>query len=286
MAAVTPEIVGDTRATVGECPVWDDRHERLYWVDALDRTVHVYELSTSDHEVLRLDHDVSALALRANGDLLLAAGQEFRILDPLTSAFDRLSTIYNPGPPARFNDGKCDPTGRFWCGTMAYDHTPGAGILYRLNPDRTVQPVLHDVTVSNGLEFTPDGRTLYYIDTPTRRVDAFDVAPETGTLAARRAVVDIPAAAGKPDGMTLDADGCLWVALWDGSAVHRYTPDGRLDRVLRLPVRRPTSVAFGGASLDTLFVTSAALGTTGPLDGAAFAVDPGAKGLPPNRFGG
>lgn len=275
-----PEIVVDAGARLGEGPVWDGRAQRLYWVDILGRSVHVHDPSGLADEVFDVGTHVGALAVREQGGLVLAVADGFLAFDFVFTA--EITAVAHPGPPARFNDGKCDPFGAFWAGTMPYDQEPGAGIVYRLDPDHSVRPVLSGVTVSNGLDFTPDGRTLYYIDTPTGRIDAFDV--DSGVLSGRRTVVEV--SAGSPDGLTLDADGCLWVALWGGSAVHRYTPDGRLDRVVEFPVSRPTCPVFGGADLGTLYVTSASVGVDEPHAGALFALDVGVKGLPANRFGG
>ncbi len=216
----------------------------------------------------------------------------FALLDPGWQRLDQVAVIEHPGPRARFNEGKCDPAGRFLAGTMAYDQTPGAGSVYRLDPDLAVTRLLDGVTISNGLAWTADGATLYYIDSPTQGVDAFDYDTGTGRLENRRRVVDIPAAAGLPDGMTIDTDGCLWVALYGGSAVHRYTPDGRLDAVLSFPVSNVTCPVFGGPGLGTLYVTSARDGlgerqlAVQPHAGAVFAADAGARGLPALRFAG
>jgi sugar lactone lactonase YvrE len=203
----------------------------------------------------------------------------------------RITSVAEAGPALRFNEGKCDTSGRFWAGTMAYDETPGAGALYRLDPDGRASLMLIGVTISNGLAWSLDGRTMYYIDSPTRRIDAFSFTPETGEISDRRPVITIPGELGVPDGMTIDAEGGLWVALWGGAAVHRYL-DGRLAEVIRLPVSQPTSCAFGGSDLDELYVTSAREGLSfeqreaQQLAGAVFRVRPGVRGLPAAVFGG
>jgi sugar lactone lactonase YvrE len=189
------------------------------------------------------------------------------------------------------NEGGADPAGNFWCGSMAYDQTPGAAALYRLTPELEVTKVVDGVTVSNGFGFSPDDTRAYYIDTPTDEVDVFDYAD--GTLTHRRPAFPIADGPGHPDGLTVDADGCVWVALYGGAAVHRYAPDGTLLAVVPLPVEKPTACTFGGPDLDRLYITTtredldAAALAAQPLAGALFAVDvPGVRGLPVLEFAG
>jgi sugar lactone lactonase YvrE len=190
------------------------------------------------------------------------------------------------------NDGKCDAAGRFWAGTMAFDYRRGAGALYRLDPDGRVHTMVRDVTISNGLDWTDDGRRMYYIDTPTKSIDVFDFDLASGAIASRRSLVQVPDGQGFPDGMTLDAEGGIWVALFRGGVVRRYTPDGALDREIRLPVTQPTSCAFGGRDLRDLYITTAA-NTLSPEErarqphaGGVFRCRPGVQGRPANRFRG
>ncbi|HVK24451.1 MAG TPA: SMP-30/gluconolactonase/LRE family protein [Actinokineospora sp.] len=295
------EVVSEVRCGLGEGPVWDDQTGLLYWLDIVGERLH-----RSDGTVVELGVQAGALALTASGRMLLAVPDGFAWLADLSTAPPQAAqnrqtpavasktgvpcggtpakpvvsavTMPNPG---RFNDGKCDPEGRFWAGTIT---EPGQAALYRLDADLTVSTALTEVTISNGLGWSPDGGTFYYIDTPTNRIDAFDYA--AGEIGGRRTLVEITQ--GSPDGMTVDADGCLWVALWGGAAVHRYTPGGALDRTIEMPVAKPSSVTFGGSGLDTLFITSAGgvRDPDNPLAGALFAVDPGVSGLPAHRFGG
>ena len=291
-ASVRPDIAVDARATLGEGPVWDDQQQRLLWLDILPGLVHRADPATGSDDVFRVGKPVGAASLRGGGGLVLAVEDGFALLDPDWQRLDQVAVIEHAGPRARFNEGKCDPAGRFLAGTMAYDLSPGAGSLYRLDPDLAVTRLLEGVTISNGLAWTADGTTLYYIDSPTQGVDAFGYDAGTGRLADRRRVVDIPAAAGLPDGMTIDADGCLWVALYGGSAVHRYAPDGRLDATLSFPVTNITCPVFGGPGFSVLYVTSAREGlderqlAAQPHAGAVFAADVGTRGLPGLRFGG
>jgi sugar lactone lactonase YvrE len=212
--------------------------------------------------------------------VVLALGRGFAIAaDDLTGLVSLGELWGDPG--VRLNEGGCDPDGRFYCGSMAYDERPGAGVLYRLALDGTVTPVLRDVTISNGLAWSPDGGTAYYVDTPTHRIDAFSYVD--GSLRDRRPVVHIPADVGSPDGLTVDAAGRLWVALWGGAAVHCYEPDGRLVERLRVPATNVTACTFGGPDLGTLFVTTSQQNvdrTAEPLAGALFQAAVGATGRP------
>jgi sugar lactone lactonase YvrE len=189
----------------------------------------------------------------------------------------------------RMNDGGCDPQGRFYCGSMAYAETPGAGSLYRLDLDGSVATVLTDVTISNGLTWSIDGSQAYYIDTPTHRVDVFDFDALAGTFSNRRPLVEIDAALGSPDGLTIDAEGNIWVALWAGGAVHRYSPDGVLTDVVAIPASQVTACAFGGPSLDRLYITTSRRDidmTREPHAGALFMTRPDVGGIPVLPFAG
>ena len=286
-----PEIAIDSRATLGEGPVWDEQRQLLLWLDILPGLVHRFDPATGSDDVLRVGKPVGSAGLRRSGGLVLAVEDGFALLDKDWQRVGQ-AVVEHPGPRARFNEGKCDPAGRFLAGTMAYDLTPGAGSLYRLDPDLTVTKLLGGVTISNGLAWSANGTTMYYIDSPTQGVDAFDYDPGTGRLANRRRIVDIPAVAGLPDGMTIDAEGCLWVALYGGAAVHRYTPEGRLDTTLSFPATNITCPVFGGPGLGLLYVTSARDGlderqlAAQPHAGAVFTADVGAQGLPGLRFAG
>ena len=231
---------------LGEGPVWDDQRQRLLWVDILPGLVHRFDSATGGDDVFRAGKPVGAVGLRREGGLVIAVEDGFALLDRGWQRVRQVAVIGHAGPRARFNDGKCDPAGRFLAGTMAYDLTPGAGSLYRLDPDRSVTRLLTGVTISNGLAWTGDGTTLYYIDSPTQGIDAFGYDLGTGRLANRRRLVEIPPDAGLPDGMTIDEDGCLWVALYGGSAVHRYTPAGKLDVMVSFPATNITCPVFGG----------------------------------------
>jgi sugar lactone lactonase YvrE len=283
------ELVFDGRCELGEGPLWDERERRLLWVDIMAGAVHVLGVPSAEHASVLVGQPVGALGLRDSGGLVLAVRDGFALLDPDLSGFRLVAAVDGGRSDLRMNDGACDGEGRFWAGTMALDEAPGAGALYRLAADGTVTTVLTGVSISNGLAWSPDGRILYYVDTPTGRVDAFDYAPAPGAITNRRPVVEIEPGAGYPDGLTVDETGALWVALWEGGCVRRYTPQGALTGVVRVPAARVTSCVFGGEQLDELYVTTARPDADDPAQPAAgglFRVHPGVRGLPSPRFAG
>lgn len=271
-------------AAHGEGPVWWDAWGGLRFVD----------LTAGDVLTLREDGSVvrrhvgtvaAALRPRSGGGAVLALERSFALEDP-DGTLRELPPVFDD-PGLRFNDGGCDPEGRFHCGSMRADERPAAA-LHRLDPDGSVHLVLDGVTISNGLEWSPDGRRAYYADTPTGRVDVLDHDPGSG-LGDRRPFVAVPDEAGWPDGLCVDAQGGVWVALYGGGAVHRYGPDGTLDAVVEVATPKPTACTFGGPGLRTLFVTSTQEDLepgAEPLAGALFAVEPGVAGLPARTFAG
>jgi sugar lactone lactonase YvrE len=286
------ELIVDAHAALAESPVWDDRIEKLYWIDLIGGVVHRTDTNSGADEVVPVGQSIGALALCEGDELLLAVEDGFGVLDPDTAEFELAVPIEADDHRMRMNDGKVDPSGRFWAGSMAYDERVGAGTLYRLDPEQTVTRMIEGVTMSNGLDWSDDRRTMYYIDTVTGRVDRFDYDDPSGTISARQPVVMIPRNEGYPDGMALDAEGYLWVALFDGWAVHRYAPDGRLDRRIELPAQQVTSVAFGGPDLEHLYITTGQEGFPAggrpdqPHAGGVFRCRPGVRGRPTNRFRG
>ncbi|MBQ1088031.1 SMP-30/gluconolactonase/LRE family protein [Streptomyces sp. B93] len=280
---MTYDVAVPAQAQLGEGPTWDAAAGRLLWIDILSSRVYGYDPSTGARTVRRTEQHVGAVKPRAGGGLVLNLRDGVGLLDP-DDGFRWLH--HEPVPGRRANDAAVAPDGSLWAGTMRYDEAPGGGTLSRFTGDGSVTPVLDDVTVSNGTGWSPDGRLMYYIDTPTRRIDVFD--HEDGRVTGRRPLAEIEEGAGFPDGLTVDADGCVWVALWDGAAVRRYTPSGTLDRVLPLPVPRVTACAFGGPGLTDLYITTARVGLPSPPPPAgSLLVVPGAgKGLPQPAFAG
>ncbi|MEU0127916.1 SMP-30/gluconolactonase/LRE family protein [Streptomyces sp. NPDC006289] len=278
-----PEVAVRECAELGEGPTWDPASERLIWVDILSARVHTYHPSTGRRTVMATGQHVGAAKPRAGGGLAVVLRDGIGLYDA-AGAFTWL--VHDPVPGRRGNDAAVAPDGALWAGSMRYDEAVGGGTLSRIAPDGTVTCALDAVTVSNGTGWSPDGRLMYYVDTPTRRVDVFDVNGERVT--GRRPFVLAEHGPGWPDGLTVDAEGCVWVAFWDGAALRRYTPDGRLDRVVELPVRRPTACAFGGPGLRDLYVSTARTGLDlpHPLSGSLLVLPDAGQGLPGVPFAG
>jgi sugar lactone lactonase YvrE len=287
--AASVEVVVALGSELAEGPIWDERTGRLVWVDILGRRIHATDPDTGDTSSIETPLHVGAVAARTAGGFVAALQDGFWILGDGPAR--RIAAVPEARPGLRFNDGKCDPAGRFWAGTMAYDVTPGAGALYRLDADGRATLVVPDVTLSNGLAWSGDGRTMFYVDSRTHRIDAFTFDPETGSVEDRRTIVEIPAEHGTPDGLTIDDHDGLWVALAHGGTVRRFV-NGREDRLIRLPVSLVTSVTFGGPDRDTLFITSAWEHMTAeqrarePLAGSVFRARPGVRGRPADVYRG
>ena len=275
-----------------EGPCWDVGTQTLVWVDILAGAVNVLDPATGSRERHLLGSPVGVVAPRSGGGWVAAVERGFLLLDAAWRAEGEVIPAPDQGAGTRFNDGACDPLGRFWAGTLSYDGTPEAAALYRFDPDRSVREVLAGVTNSNGIAWSPDGARMYYVDTGLGRVDRLELDVATGAVLARTTVIRVPSSEGLPDGLTVDAEGHLWLALWDGGCVRHYAPDGELQQVLELPARQVTSLCFGGPALDELFITTARNGLSDvelaaqPLAGAVFRWRPGVRGLAPATFAG
>jgi sugar lactone lactonase YvrE len=282
---VCVEQVTDPIAFHAEGPVWSERWGGLRWVDMLAGDV----LSLgADGAVARrhVGRVAAAVRPRRGGGAVIGVERGFALEDA-DGTITRCRELWRD-ESVRMNEGACDPDGRFYCGSMAYDQRPGAASLYRLNPDRSVHVVLEHVTVSNGLDWSPDGSLAYYNDTATHQISIFDYEPEAG-LTGRRVFADVPAEVGRPDGLTVDEHGGVWVALSGGGAVRRYTPHGALDEVIQIPARKVTACAFGGSALNELFITTSREGLkpgTDPLAGSLFRALVGLRGVPVREFAG
>jgi sugar lactone lactonase YvrE len=281
---VRAEQVTDPIAYHAEGPVWSRRWGGLRWVDMLAGDV----LSLApDGTVRRRNVGSIAAAVRPRwgGGAVIAVERGFTLEEP-DGTLSPLPDVW-AHDKARMNEGGCDPDGRFWCGSMAYDRKPGSAALYRLDPDRSIRVAMTGVTISNGLEWTPDGSLAYYADTATHQVDVFDYDRDAG-LTVRRPFVTM-ADDERPDGLTVDSTGAVWVAMNGSGTVRRYTPTGVLDGEVRLPTAQVTACTFGGPDLDQLFVTTSREGMApddDPIAGSLFRADVGVAGLPVREFAG
>jgi len=275
---------------LGEGPVWDDRSGELVRVDISGRLVHRWNPVTGDATSFETEGDVGAAVLCEDGGLVLAI--ECELWHAAPSGEMTLLADVDPQPGVRFNDCRADPRGRLWAGTLHRDRDAGQAALYRLEPGGELTVVLPERTISNGIGWNPDGATMYYIDSPTQRVVEFDYDLDTGELGPQRLFAEIDPVDGLPDGLTVDAEGCVWVCLFGGGRIRRYRPDGALDQEIVLPLTNPTCPAFGGADLGTLYVTTARHRLTDeqltrePLAGALLQLEVGATGVPAHRFAG
>ena len=293
------DVALDSGALLGEGPCWDGESGILYWIDGLGRSVHAFDPSTGTDRMVCVDQFVGCVNLREAGGLIVALEHGFYRLDFESGS---VSLIANPEAAVegnRFNDGKCDSRGRLWCGSMSQKENEGAGLhppagsFYRLSGDGSVEKMFGSVGISNGLGWDRAERTMYHIDSPTRRIDAFDFDVAAGTLARRRMVVKIPEGWGLPDGMCVDVEGMLWVGLWGGGKIARWDPSsGVLLDTIEVPVVNVTCCAFGGPDLADLYITTSRVGLDAegmvrhPHAGAVFITRPGTQGLPANRFKG
>jgi sugar lactone lactonase YvrE len=286
-----PDVVLAARAEVGEGPCWDAARGVLLWVDIYRGLVHLLDPGSGADMTIAVGRAVGAVVPAAGGGLVAAAQDGFVHIDPATGAVEVLAPVEAGIADHLMNDGKCDPSGAFLAGTMHRDEVAGAGALYRLNRDLSVDRLVPGVTISNGLGWSPSGDRMYYVDSLTQAVDVFEY-DASGRLGERRRFVEIARADGMPDGLAVDAEGGVWVALWGGCEVRRYTADGQLDHVVELPVSQVTSCAFGGEDWGDLYITSAswefdeARFQDEPLAGAVFAARPGVSGMPTGRFTG
>lgn len=293
MPATVVAPLANLRNTLGEGALWHARTGRLYWVDIAGHTVHAFEPAAGRTLTALVGEFVGTVVPTRRNEVLVALQRRFAFLD---LAGGRLT----PFPaesllPAnhRFNDGKCDNAGRLWVGSMALDATPGDGQLWCLQPDLRPRSTRRELTIPNGIAWSLDGRTVFHIDSIARRLDAFTFDPVDGALSAPRTLREFTIADGCPDGMTIDAEGHLWVAIWDGWRVVRLdSVTGATLDAIPLPVQRPTSCAFGGPDLGTLYITSAHLGLSPaeraaqPFAGAVFETRPGVTGISAHEFAG
>jgi sugar lactone lactonase YvrE len=287
------QCLSENRSLLGEGPCWSPRDGALYWVDILTPSIHRFDASTAQDTEIKLGAMVSLAIPKVTGGVLVATPGGLMTFDDVTK---RMSLLCHPEadrPGNRYNDGKCDRMGRLWVGSLDMGTAANRGNLFRVDPDGNWKKMDTGFTVANGLGWSPDNKRMYFTDSTRRTIYVYDFDLLSGNIANRRNFITLRANEGTPDGLTVDEEGCLWVAVWDAWRVSRYSPQGEELLRIRMPVPRPTSCCFGGADLDTLYVTSASVRLNedalraAPLSGSLFAIKfPGIRGLPETMFAG
>jgi sugar lactone lactonase YvrE len=297
---MTPDIavVADVADEIGEIPTWDEKTETLYWLDMIRPVMHAYRPANGATTTWTTPEQLSAFALRADGSFLAASREWIAFYHPAANRWERLC---EPEPLTHadnfLNDGRCDRRGRFWIGSGSFGQKKASGFLHRFDPDRKLSTHRSGITLTNSLAWSPDGRVMYFCDSMTRTIEAYDYDLDTGAIANRREFAKIPRAA-VPDGSIVDAEGCLWNAEFDFDVgrtrgfIVRYDPKGRVERMIELPTARATALTFGGPKLDILYVVTSRFHMPAealaqqPLAGSLLALEVGVRGLREPRFGG
>lgn len=285
----TVEHVLSVQCHLGEGPLWSARDQRLYWVDAFAKVVHSYHPESGAHQTYTFDDWVTCIAIRKSGGFALAMRRRLVFWDGTSAVVETVGEPFTADKPdMRFNDGAVDPAGRFWIGGVTMGEY--AAPLLRLDPDLSIHEMDRGFSVSNGIGWTPDRKTMLFTDSPPRKIYAYDYDLSTGAIANRRIFAKIPESLGVPDGLTIDSAGFTWSAHWDGWRLTRYAPDGSIDRIVPLPVARVTSCIFGGPDLTDLYITSAAPGENDtahqPYAGDLFRLRVDVPGQPEPEFAG
>lgn len=287
------DVLIDVKTILGEGPLWDVEEQRLYWIDSFG--MNVFRCTADGREVRAWDvpEKIGSMALRKNGGAVVSLKTGFHFLDFKTGDCTPIVDPEPEKPNTRLNDGKVDKRGRFLAGSMDMMEEGGNGSLYRLDPDLKLTRLEEGIIVSNGPCFSPDGKTFYFADSWSEEISAYDYDLATGTPSNKRTFASVKGSGGAPDGATVDAEGYVWSAIVYVGKLMRWAPDGSLDRVIDMPVKKVTSVMFGGPELDTLYVTSMAkpplprFPSDGQLRGALFAIRGlGIRGVPEPRFAG
>ena len=287
------KLLIESKSPLGEGPIWDMERQVLWWTDILRGVVHCYNPADDSNRTWEIGQMVGTLVTAKSGGLVLAAQNGFLHFDPETGATEMILDPEPDKPENRFNDGKCDPAGRLWAGTMPITEDSATGAMYCLHPDGQVEKHGGAYSIPNGIVWSADAKTMWHIDSPTRRVDAWDFDNATGTISNRRTAIEIQDEGAFPDGMAMDVEGKIWVALWGGWCVARFDPDTgeELARV-ELPVSQVSACAFGGLNLDELYITSARKNLdckeleNQPLAGGLFKARVAIRGVEPVAFAG
>ena len=274
-----PAPVLKHKCVLGEGPLWDSKRTTICWLDIVEGIIHQYNINSRQHRTIHVGQMIGCICLSSDGNFIAGLKNGIAKIDRETGQLEMMAHPEKHLPGNRFNDGRCDPAGRFWAGTMAISEEEGAGNLYMMDHEGVVSKKIEGVTISNGLAWSPDYRTLYYIDTPTQQVVAFNYDISSGKISGKHVVINIPDDQGWPDGMTIDIEGMLWIAHWGGWQVSRWDPNtGQQLLRIPLPVSKVTSCTFGGEALDDLYITSASIdlsekeNTEQPLAGCLFVI--------------
>jgi len=283
------ELVFAAHDVLGEGPRWHPQEQCLYWVDIEEKRYHRLHVATNTHQIFNVGELIGVLAFRSRGGLVMASERGFSFFDPEMQKLEHIGDPESHKPETQFNDGAVDRLGRFWAGTLG---DPFKNSLYRLDPDLSIHLMDTGFDISNGMGWSPDNRVMYLTDSTPGMIYAYDYDLATGSITNRREFVNRSGQPGVPDGLTVDAEGFIWSAVWDGGCIERYDPDGKLERRINLPVQYPTSMAFGGQDLDELYITSALYEFPKeerhryPLDGGLFCIKGLAKGIEVSMFAG
>ncbi|SCY38832.1 Sugar lactone lactonase YvrE [Nonlabens sp. Hel1_33_55] len=286
------EVAYEYNAQLGEGALWDAATQRLYWIDIFGKELHVFDPATSTDKTYDTGSVVGTVVSVNDEKVLVALVEGIYSIDLNTGAVELFSDTTDTEVPGRFNDGKVDPNGNFWVGSMPWDQEARTGKLYKIDAEGNATVMLTGIGISNGIVWTKDKSTMYYIDTKLNNVRAFDYDMNTSTISNERVIITVPEELGNPDGMAIDANDQLWIGLWNGNAVAHYDPkSGKLISKIEVPAHNVTSCAFGGENLDQLFITTASLDMTDeemekyPLAGSIFTIKPGVRGVEAKTFG-
>lgn len=284
-------LLVDAQATLGEGPVWDQRRQKLFWVDIEGRTLYRYDPISKEGNKWDFEEMIGAAIPKDDGNLLLALESGLATFDFDTLELARHQVLENSDPKIRFNDGKCDSIGNLWIGTMHKQVLPNTGNFYKVSTNMEVAVAIKDTTISNGMGWSPDNKKFYYIDTATYEVVCYNFDDIVGSIKSKKSIFSIPKSYGGPDGMCIDQEGMLWIAHWGGNCVRRWDPNtGEVLEIVEIDAPNVTSCCFGGKNLDTLFITTARSGLDDeqlkefPLSGGLFYRKPGVSGFPTNYF--
>jgi sugar lactone lactonase YvrE len=282
----------EIKATLGEGAFWNHHTQEFYWVDIEGKSLHIYNPKTKINKSLATPTRIGTVVPKNSTKAVVALEDGVYIINTQSGDISLLSDIENDKTQNRFNDGKCDPFGRLWVGSMALNQEEYSGNLYMIDEHGKTELKIDSVTISNGIVWDSNHKTMYYIDTPTAKIRAFDYDNRTGSISNERVVVEVNNSVGYPDGMAIDEENMLWVAMWNGNAVVRFDPNtGEILSKIEVPAHNVTSCAFGGKLLDTLYITTASVDMTAeeqakyPLAGSLFKAVPGVKGVKSAFFG-